>query len=417
MKMSINIAKEQPETSIWRSPAFMILLVTGAVMSLGNKIYELALPLILYDLTKSSVVMSTMRGIEFLPNLLLAMFIGVLVDRVNKKKWSLASILLQILILALLYAAVETGNDSLLLFYTAGFLLMTSGYAYSNARVAIVKQSLPVSMLTSANASYNFVTTFVGIAGPVLTGLLLMLPKLHEALLLTAAAFSLAFITLSFIRTREENLPAGGSREGFWREFKAGWTELRINRLLLAMTVAVIFLNCTSGMVDTTIIFFAKDVLLLSNWELGVVFSAAGIGGLAGSLLIGPLRRYFSVGQLMTLSSLFVGLTSIIFYVSGSAYVLALGLLLYGCFETVSTVSIWTFRQETTPQQLIGRVSGITGSIFKLGMPFAIMASGWISEFSGPRNVFLITIAANLLVFAGCLISPLWRHKQNPKAG
>ncbi|MNI89021.1 hypothetical protein D3C73_1463710 [compost metagenome] len=87
---------------------------------------------------------------------------------------------------------------------------------------------------------------------------------------------------------------------------------------------------------------------------------------------------------------------------------LALGLLLYGCFETISTVSIWTFRQETTPYRLIGRVSGITGSLFKLGMPFAIIASGWISELSGPRTVFLVTIAVNLLIFAGCRLSPLW---------
>ncbi|WP_054940523.1 MFS transporter [Paenibacillus ihuae] len=406
-----NVQMDTAVPRTWRSPAFMILLGAGAVMALGNKIYELALPLILYDLTKSSVVMSTMRGIEFLPNLLLAVFIGVLVDRAHKKRWSLTAILLQIVILAGLYLAIERGSHSLFMFYVAGFLLMTFGYAYSNARVAMVKHSLPKSMLTSANASYNFVTTFVGIAGPVLTGLLLMLPKLHEALLLTAVAFSLAFVTLSFVRTDETPRIAAHSREGFWKELQAGWMELRTNRLLLAMSIAVVFLNCSSGMVDTTIIFFAKDELKLSNLELGIVFSAAGVGGLAGSLLIGRLRRHFPVGRLMTLSSLLTGLTSIIFFISHSAYLLALGLFLYGCFETVSTVSIWTFRQETTPYPLIGRVSGITGSIFKLGMPFAIMGSGWISEESGPRTVFLITIAVNLLIFAGCWLSPLWRQR------
>ncbi|MEK5028582.1 MFS transporter [Paenibacillus sp. FSL M7-1046] len=409
--MSSNITQAQPVISIWRSPAFMILLGTGAIMALGNKIYELALPLILYDLTKSSVVMSTMRGIEYLPNLLLAMFIGVLVDRVHKKRWSLTAILLQIVILAGLYAAIEMGIHSLWLLYIAGFLLMTFGYAYSNARVAMVKQSLPESMLTPANASYNFVTTFVGIAGPVLSGFLLILPNLHVSLLITAIAFTLAFITLSCIRTHEETASPSSKRDGFWKELHAGWIELRTNRLLWTMTIAVIFLNSTSGMVDTTIIFFAKDELKLGNALLGLVFSAAGIGGLAGSLLIGKLRGYFTVGQLITLSSLCVGLTSIIFYWSHSAYVLAFGLFLYGLFETISTVSIWTFRQETTPYQLIGRVSGITGSIFKLGMPFAIIASGWISELSGPRTVFLITIGINMLIFAGCLLSPLWKHR------
>ncbi|UQZ36673.1 MFS transporter [Paenibacillus sp. PK3_47] len=409
--MTDNTVKVPGHPSVWRSPAFMILLVAGAVMALGNKIYELALPLILYDLTRSSIVMSTMRGIEFLPNLLLAMFIGVLVDRVHKKRWSLTAIAVQIVILTGLYISVENGSKSVVLFYIAGFLLMTFGYAYSNARVAMVKHSLPASMLTSANASYNFVTTFVGIAGPLLSGILLMLPDIHVALLLTAIAFVFAFVILAFIKTDEEVKPRTAMPAGFWKELHAGWTELRTNRLLWCMTVAVVFLNSTSGMVDTTIIFFAKDVLNLDNAQLGIVFSAAGIGGLAGSILIGRLRRYLAVGQLITLSSLCVGLTSIIFYLTNSAYILALGLFLYGCFETISTVSIWTFRQETTPYQLIGRVSGITGSIFKLGMPFAIMASGWISEFISPRLVFLITLAGNLLIFIGCMASPLWRAR------
>lgn len=84
-----------------------------------------------------------MRGIEFLPNLLLAMFIGVIVDRVHKKRWSLTAILLQIVILAVLYLAIENGYQAAPMFYVAGFMLMTFGYAYSNARVAMVKHSLP----------------------------------------------------------------------------------------------------------------------------------------------------------------------------------------------------------------------------------------------------------------------------------
>lgn len=39
-----TIQTEPVAPSIWRSPAFMILLGAGAVMALGNKIYELALP-------------------------------------------------------------------------------------------------------------------------------------------------------------------------------------------------------------------------------------------------------------------------------------------------------------------------------------------------------------------------------------
>lgn len=394
--------------SVWRNPVFLILLGTGAIMAFGNKIYELALPLILYDMTRSSVIMATMRGIEFLPNLLLAMFIGVLVDRVNKKRWSLSAIFLQAIVLGILYGVIEFGHPEPYAFYIAGFLLMGLGYAYNNARVAMVKHSLPEELLTSANASYTFVTTLVGILGPGISGLILMLPNLHFALLITSISFALAYATLLFIPNNESRT-SGAQGQGFRTELRAGWAELLRNRPLLWMSVIVIFLNSASGMIDTTIIFYSKDVLKLNNLELGIVLSAAGVGGLAGSLLIGRLRRYFSVGRLISLSALMTALVQLLFYIADKAYVLALGLLLFGLFETISSVSIWTFRQETTPYSLIGRISGITGSVFKLGMPFAIAFSGWVTEHEGAQLVFLTGCFLNMAVFAACLTGPLWK--------
>ncbi|MEC0370247.1 MFS transporter [Paenibacillus chibensis] len=402
MISNFNTAK-QP--SALRNGGFLILLVTGGIMAMGNKIYELALPLILYDMTQSSVVMSTMRGIEFLPNLLLAMFIGVWVDRANKKKWSLIAIGMQAVILFVLYFSLSRGYASTPLFYGAGFLLMTFGYAYSNARVAMVKHSLPAPLLTSANASYNFVVTFVGILGPALSGMLLMLPNMHTALLLTASAFLVAWITLSALRSQEES-PVH-MRSGFWKELRDGWQELRSNRLLLTITIVVVFLNSSAGMVDTTLIFFAKDALAFSNAQLGLVLSAAGLGGLVGSLLIGLLKRRFTVGQLISWTVLGLGLCSVLFSLSRTGWMLFLGLFLLGVLETVNTVSIWTFRQESTPHHLIGRVSGITGSLFKLGLPFAIMAAGWMTKLSSPQTVFWIAAGMNLVIFAGCLLSPM----------
>ncbi|MFD0617082.1 MFS transporter [Paenibacillus sp. GCM10027629] len=392
--------------SIWMHPNFLVLFISGAMITFGNKIYELALPLILYQWTSSSVAMSTMRGIEFLPNLLLAMFIGVLVDRVRKKQWSLWAVLFQVIILFLLYFLSIRSEPSMVIFYIGGFLLMTCNYAVGNARVGMVKHTLPNEMLTSANASFNFITTLIGIMGPALTGLVLMLPRLQDSLFLTGLLFMIGFITLLFLRSEEIITPP--KQQGFWRELHAGWVELRSNRLLWLITLTVIFLNSTSGMVDTTIIFFAKDTLKLANFELGLVLSAAGAGGLIGSFLLKPLRRRFEAGVIVTLTTLFVGFTYGMLYAAHSAIWLAAALFFNGLFETISTVSIWTFRQETTPHHLIGRISGITGSLFKLGMPFAIFAAGWISELANPAVVFGIAMLGNLVIFLCCRFSSLW---------
>ena len=76
-------------SSIWQHKNFVILLSTGFLLSFGSRVYELALPLIIYELTQSSVAMGTMRAIQFLPILLFGMAIGVFVDRADKKRWML----------------------------------------------------------------------------------------------------------------------------------------------------------------------------------------------------------------------------------------------------------------------------------------------------------------------------------------
>jgi predicted MFS family arabinose efflux permease len=404
----ITAVKPARTETAWQNSNFIILLISGAVMAFGNKIYELALPLILYKATSSAVSMSTMRGIEFLPNLLLAMFIGVLVDRVRKKRWSLWMVFLQGVILFILFLTIQYSQPPTIIFYISGFLLMSFSYAFFNARASMVKLALPNEMLTSANASFNLVSNFIGIMGPALTGLILMLSSLHVGLLITAISFMFSFVILLFVRA-DENI--GLSRkEGFWKEWKEGWIELYRNRTLFLVTVAVVFLNCTAGMVDTTIIFFAKDSLKLTDGQLGLLLSTLGIGGLMGSLVIGWVRSKWSTGVVTTVTTLLLGFTYLLMFFAENAYTLGIALLLNGILGTISSLCIWTFRLESTPHHMIGRITGITGSAFKIGMPFAIFAAGWISELANPSWVFLLSFAGNLLIFAFCRFSPLWER-------
>jgi MFS family permease len=392
--------------SVWRNPSFIILFAASGIIALGNQIYELALPLILYELTKSPVTMSTMRGIEFLPNLFLAMFIGVLMDRVHKKWWSIGSIVLQIILLLTVFLFFQYGQPSVHLLYGCGFMLMTLSYAFRNASAGMIKQSVPTPLLTSANAALGFTTTLISIMGATLSGLLLMLSNLYTGLLITAILLAVSCIILLPLRST----PAARqtSAQSFWLDFKEGWVELRHNHMLLLISITVIFVNATAGMVDATVIFYAKDTLQLHNLELGLVLSAAGGGGLIGSMVVNSLRRKYSAGVLIVVTTLLEGFAFLLLFWFHSAYGLAVGLFLSGIFQTVSTICIWTFRQETTPHHMIGRISGITGSLFKLGMPLAIWGSGWISELSNPASVFGIAALCNVIIFICCRYSALW---------
>ncbi|WP_353936576.1 MFS transporter [uncultured Brevibacillus sp.] len=270
----------------------------------------------------------------------------------------------------------------------------------------MIKQVVPTPLLTSANTRFSFMSTFIEIMGPAITGFILLLSSLHSGLLITGIAYLLAWIAISLLERNDVSVKSTG---GFWQEFKAGWKELLGNRPLWLITLLVIFLNATSGMYDAMIIFFAKDHLRLDNSELGLVLSVAGVGGLLGSSVVARLRRRFPIGKIMGMTILLLGVSYFLMVFASSAWVLCLSLFLTGLISTIENICIWTFRQETTPAHMIGRISGITGSIFKLGIVFSIYGSGWMTLLLGPWIVFLTAAVGNVVIFLVYRRLSLWR--------
>lgn len=383
--------------NIWQHKNFVILIFTGFLLSFGSRVYELALPLIIYELTQSSVAMGTMRALQFLPIFLFGLFIGVFVDRADKRRWMLFSVTLQMLLLFSLFVYSQTQEPHESVFYVAGFLLMVFSYSYINARISSIKWALPSHMMTSANAKFTFIQTFMQVMGPAISGVILVLSSLYYGLLITALMYLFALVVLSRIdlpETRSE-LPL----RGFWNELQDGWAALRANRPLWALTWYVSFFNATAISFELMVIFFVKDELLWSAARVGLVLSCAGAGGLLGSMFTESLRRRFGLGTCLALSLILLALTYSLTGLYGSSFAIGLALACYGFATTLQNICIWSFRHETTAAPLMGRVGGMTGSIFKIGVPLALLASGWLADVAGARAVFMVCGLVQIAVF------------------
>ena len=62
--------------SLWGHAQFRRLFVSTTSFTLGTQIYQLGMPLILYELTRSAAAMTAMRAVELLPNLFLDMLLS-----------------------------------------------------------------------------------------------------------------------------------------------------------------------------------------------------------------------------------------------------------------------------------------------------------------------------------------------------
>jgi MFS family permease len=405
--MSLTAATTATPASIWKSKTFTMLLISSLLLTIGNKVYEIVLPLIMYEITHSSVSMATMRTAELLPNFFFAVFIGVLVDRVNKKKWVVWMTGAQAFLLFFLVYLFKENIHTLYLYYIVGFLLMTFNYGYFNAQVSLTKLSVPSAHLTSANAKFTLVETFVSIMGPALSGLIFLLADLSDGILITAICYLLCVFFLSQLSITETNTSRKNGH--FWQELYEGWTAFKKNQSLWMMTIFVIFLNCTMTVVSTTIIFYTKDVLQLSSSLLAVVLSISGIGGLVGSLLMNWFRSRFGLGMMFGMGAFLNGVAYLGLYLFTNVVMLMVSLFIIGIAISMHSVSVYTFRHEQTPTHLMGRISGITGTLFRIGMPITMYISGWMIVWWGTSSIFISSAVWNLCIFAIYIRTRLWK--------
>lgn len=387
---------------------FTILLSSILFVSIGNKIYELVLPLLMYEMTHSSVSMANMRTAELLPNFFFAILIGILVDRANKKRWAMWMLGMQALLLVLFASLYKTGFDQLMMYYVIGFLLMTFGYGFFNVQVSLTKQTAPPSKLTEANAKINFIETFVTVMGPALTGLLLMISDLSDGLLITALLFVLCLISVAFLPSEEPK--TSRPQSNMVQEFKEGWQAFRSNRLLFQITIFVMFINCSFTVVQTCLVFHAKDVLQMSSSTLAIFLSVAGVGGLAGSLVTSKLRKWFSLGKIYGFSIILHAIGSgLLLFSESSMTLFVAALFLIGFATSLHGISVYTIRHEQTPSHLMGRIAGITGMIFRLCMPIAMFLSGWIIEIYGTLTIFTGAVIWNAFFLLLYVRTRLWK--------
>lgn len=131
------------EQSLHQNRNFNVLYAGTFIVTMGGQIYSFILPLFIYEWSQSALAMSTMRVMDFVPNVLLGMLAGAMVDRMNRRKMMTWTSLLQAGLAALLVLLLWLDALHLWQLYLFGFLLSAVSYTFGNAKHAIMPQLLP----------------------------------------------------------------------------------------------------------------------------------------------------------------------------------------------------------------------------------------------------------------------------------
>jgi hypothetical protein len=262
------------------------------------------------------------------------------------------------------------------------------------------------SWLEAANQSGQVI-------GPGIAGLLAVTGFLRWAMLIDALTFLVSLASLVVLRggyRARRPQRAASSWAGLRRDLADGVRYLAATRLLVALMGFVLVLNLCLG-TDKLIVFFARDTLGLAAWQVGLVVTAGGAGGVLGAAAtswwcrrLGPLP---AVAACATTS----GAALILVSAAGSMPVILAANLIYTWAIIAASVTLRALRQILVPRELLGRVTAAWRLAAQVVTPVGAVAAGTMTGLLGgdPRPVFAVAGVLTIGTVAAAWAAGVWR--------
>lgn len=377
--------------------AFVQVWVARVLGTVANQMLLVAVGWQMYDLTGSAWDLGLVGLLQFVPAVLLWLPAGHAVDRHHRARIVAVCLAVQVAAsagLAAGSAAHVVGREALL----ALSLLLGALRAYQMpAQQALTPLLLPPAMLSRGLAASSAGMQGAIIAGPALGGAVYVAGA--SAVYACCALFAAA-AALLFVRVRYEHVPP--PREpASWPVLLAGVRFVWQRKVVLGAISLDLFAVLLGG-ATALLPMFAKDVLHVGPWGLGLLRGAPAAGALLTSLALArwPVRR--RTGHLLLGAVAVYGAAQLAFGLSTLFWLSLAALAVSGAADMVSVVIRQTLVQLETPNEMRGRVSAVN-SVF-------IGASNQLGEFeSGATAAWLGPVGSVVLGGVGTLlVAALW---------
>ena len=192
--------------SVLAIPDYRRLITALALSEAGDWLYNVALLVLVYDLTDSPTWVAATTVVRLLPYVLFAAFGGVVAERHDVRTVMLVSDLSRAALMGILAVASATGAGAAVVIASA-FVATAAGTAYLPA----VARGIPVLVgehhLAAANALRSTVTNVAVVMGPAIGGLVLVFGSPTIAFAANAGTFVASALVLRSSRSIPPLLP------------------------------------------------------------------------------------------------------------------------------------------------------------------------------------------------------------------
>jgi MFS family permease len=392
-----------------KNPSFRSLWLARLLSFLGDSVGLIAL--LLYTAghfgTGLAVALLMIAG-DFVPSLL-SPVAGAVSDRWDKRTVMVSCELIQGVVIAVI--ALTLPSLPVLLALVAVQSCVAA--VFQPASRSVLPSLVGDADLERANAAIGFGTNGMDSAGPLVGAALLAWLSVRDLLLMDVATFAVSAVLLMTLPSLTPEGRAASATAGDGPAARAGlrlrvllgdaraglrylWHDKVVRVITLAFCAVVLF----NGIDDVALVFLARHTLHGSNSAASLVYAGAGLGLLAGFILLARAAPRLAMPVLIlagyaicSLGNLLTGLSFAILAALAFQVVRGLGI-------AAMDVGHNTLIQRLVPADVLGRVFGNVYGAVGVAAGLSYVFGGLLLDATGPR-VTLIVAGAGGLATAG----------------
>ncbi len=376
----------------WKAQFFTIW--TGQAVSLiTSAILQMAIILYLTETTGSALILSLASLVGFLPYAVLGPFIGVLVDRYNRKHIMIASDLVIAGAAAVLALVALSGELPVWLVMAILFVRSVGTAFHSPSLSAVTPLLVPQDMLAKCAGYSQAIQSVSLLLSPALAAFLYMAWNLTAVIALDVAGAVIASLTVAWVKIPGLTKPQQTEPLHFFKEMKEGFLALRSDKGLFALLWIGFLFTFIYMPINALFPLMSMEHFGGTAFHVSVIEIAFASGMLAGGLVLGALgalkNRYLMIAASIAVIGLGLAVSGLLPPAGFLVFVLLCLVMGFAApfYAGVQTALV----QEKIQPQYLGRVFSLLGSVQGLAMPLGLILSGMFADGIGVSRWFLVS--------------------------
>ena len=391
---------------------FTLLVLGQASSLLGNYILRLALSMYVLEVTGSAAVFAGILSLATIPTILLSPIGGILADRADRR--NIMVVLDALTGMSVLCAAVFLSGDNVVVVISVLLVVLSVLGAFETPTVqACIPQMLADDNIIKGNAVVNQVASISYLIAPLLGGILYSAVGLKPVMYASVVCFFATALFECFIKLGYQAREFQGNILSMVKNDFSGSirfiTKERpdIMKMLLLAAFSRFFVM---GVTLVGLPFLVRAVLGLDARFYGGAESAMAVATILGSIAAGLLTGKLKSGRL----SYVLAAIGICIIPAGIIFLFPFGIIIRyvvivaafcGMQAAISVFSIFAVSmiQQSTPDELIGKIMAYTSAVTLCAQPVGQMVYGFLFD-KFQEAVYLVLIPSGIVV---CVIGLL----------